>query len=582
MLAAQASLRAGELERAREQFLGVLHSTPHDADALFGLGTVLLQQGRVAEAAEHLRGAAQLLPAVPQIHFNLALAEERSGNARGAAASYRRAGRHAGSDAEMLARVSRKLAALEDWAGAHACLRQLTAARPGDADAHRRLATAAARVRDYATAIPAFERYLQLSADTATDRLAYADLLLMARRPAAAAVAVEQAMALGADGADAQLIAARCARLTGDYDAALARLRRATELRPGFGNAWWLRVELEREPEALETVAHTCRRLASEIDQRPRDRILLALTAGHALERLHRYEEAFPQFELGNREQRALLVEQGASYDAAAAEAEVAELIALFDRQPRPLGEPGSPGPIFVLGMPRSGTTLVERMLASLDGVEAGGENEAMEFVAARYRWERARGRMPDPAELSATELRTLADDYWHRTGGTPRLITDKLPHNFRHVGLIAHLFPHAPIIYLHRDPRDVAISIYARPFPDGHAYACDLNALGHFYALSERLHRHWRATMPDRVLDVQYEALVREPETQSRRMAEFCRLQWDSRCLAFHDQADASFTFSELQVREAINDRGVGRWRHYQRHLGPFVEALERAAPES
>lgn len=606
---AQDYQQRGELESAAEVYRAILAVEPAHADSIYGLGTVYLQQGRATDAIEPLERAAALMPQVPEFAFNLGLAEQQLGRPQ-SAATLQKAALLAAADVDLLAQIlgammrlgcHRELIAvvartgtrdpslvaldaqarmqLGDWAGAAAGLDAVAAARPRDAAVHRELATARAHLRDFGGALEAYERFLSLAGEDAGNQLAYADLLLMARRPAEAAEAVERSLTLGADNADAELIAARCARLDGDYPSARERLRRAVAARPRFGNAWWLLLELEEDGEALEAIAERCHQLARDPAAGGREAILLALSAGNARDRLGEYDVAFEDLRFGNERQRALLAEADAAYDPAATEAAFGRLMAVFskplaERDPVPVS-----GPIFVLGMPRSGTTVVERMLASLEGVEAGGENEAMEFVASRYLWELDRGRLPAPEALTADQRNDLVAEYWRRTGGEPRILTDKLPHNFRHVGLIARLFPQAPIIYLERDPRDVALSIYSRPFPDGHAYACDLAALGHFYGQSQRLHDHWRQVFPQRILDVSYESLVADPEPVTRRIAGFCGLRWDPGCLEFHTRAEASFTFSELQVRQALNDRGVGRWRCYQHHLAPFVRSLDRAS---
>jgi hypothetical protein len=188
-------------------------------------------------------------------------------------------------------------------------------------------------------------------------------------------------------------------------------------------------------------------------------------------------------------------------------------------------------------------------------------------------------GRSPLPAGLSADHLAQMQTGYWQRTKGPRRWLTDKMPHNFRHVGLIALAFPHAPIIYLRRDPRDVCLSIYSRPFPDGHRYACDLSAIAHFHRQSERLMAHWQRIMPHRILQVSYEDLVAEPTRVTQEITEFCGVPWQASCLEFHLQTAGSFTFSELQVREPLNSKGVGRWRNYERHLRPMLEGLQGSA---
>jgi hypothetical protein len=137
-------------------------------------------------------------------------------------------------------------------------------------------------------------------------------------------------------------------------------------------------------------------------------------------------------------------------------------------------------------------------------------------------------------------------------------------------------MFPEAPIIYMRRDPRDVGLSIYSRYFSDGHYYATELGNIAHFIGASQRLMSHWKTVYPDRILDVEFERLVAEPEQQTRRLADFCGLEWHPDCLDFHQRDDASYTYSEAQVREPLNAKGIGRWRRYADMLDPLIDALE------
>ena len=233
--------------------------------------------------------------------------------------------------------------------------------------------------------------------------------------------------------------------------------------------------------------------------------------------------------------------------------------------------------PIFIVGMPRSGTTLVERILGCLDDVVVGGESEAVEVISTQHYWSLEQGRAVPPRKLQTDSWDSFANEYWRRSTKTGCRLTDKMPHNFWHLGFVRSMFPAAPIIYMRRDPRDVCLSIYTRMFADGHRYACDLEWLGHYYSMSISMMEHWKAVYGDRILEVIYEDLVADPTEQTRDIAAFCDLQWDPACLEFHKQETASFTFSELQVREPINTKGIGAWRNYETQLSPLFDALRK-----
>jgi tetratricopeptide (TPR) repeat protein len=375
-------------------------------------------------------------------------------------------------------------------------------------------------------------------------------------------------MQAGSDGAAAHLIAARCARLEGDYEQAREHLRAAIDKRPAFGDAWQMRLEIETR-ESLPELAPVCARLADDNSIKLRDRALLAMSAGRAYEKIENFEAAFRQYEQGNALQREDQASRNVRYDETETEELVSRALRTFDVAHEHSDADPSKQPIFIVGMPRSGTTLVERILGGLDGVVMGGESESMGIIASQYYWLREQGKDVDLAEF--------ADDYWRREQTDPCRRTDKMPHNFWHVGLICALFPAAPVIYMHRDPRDVCMSIYSRVFSDGHPYATGFQSLAHYYRLSVELMEHWQAIYASRIIQVSYERLIDEPEEMTQAIAAHCSLQWVPECLDFHERIEKSFTYSEMQVREPLNRKGIGAWRRYESQLESLLSALDQ-----
>ena len=149
------------------------------------------------------------------------------------------------------------------------------------------------------------------------------------------------------------------------------------------------------------------------------------------------------------------------------------------------------------------------------------------------------------------------------------------MPHNFWHVGLISTMFPAARVIYMRRDPRDVCMSIYSRVFSDGHPYATNLESIAHNYKMSVDLMEHWQSIEAARIIEVSYEQLIDDPEEQTRAIAAHCGLVWVPECLDFHERIDTSFTYSEMQVREPLNRKGIGAWRRYEPWLDSLLAAL-------
>ncbi len=245
-----------------------------------------------------------------------------------------------------------------------------------------------------------------------------------------------------------------------------------------------------------------------------------------------------------------------------------------------PRGRNPTERPVFIVGMPRSGTSLVEQILASHPQVFGAGELDDI----GRSVYEltgRVGGVMPplaDPSKLTRAVVDRIERSYvdtQRKLAPAATRVTDKMPSNFLHLGVIAAAFPRARIIHCIRDARDTCLSCYAQNFGGRHAYADDLAALGHYYRRYERLMAHWKSVVPLPVLDVRYEDVVGDLEGQSRRMVEFLGLRWDAGCLAFHESTRVVRTSSNDQVRRPLYRGSVGRWRKYEAHLGPLLEAL-------
>ncbi len=237
--------------------------------------------------------------------------------------------------------------------------------------------------------------------------------------------------------------------------------------------------------------------------------------------------------------------------------------------------------PIFIVGMPRSGTTLTEQILSSHSKVFGAGELKKVSHIARALRNMRLQGfSYPrDLVTLNAETLQSLADDYL-RTASVGvaddiERIVDKMPGNIINVGLIAVLFPHARFIHCMRDPMDTAVSCFSQHFKDDLSYTNDLSALGFYYRHSLRLMDHWKKVLPGRIMEVRYEDTIADQEAMSHRIIAHAGLDWEEQCLDFHKTDRQVRTASVWQVRQPIYKTSVERWRRYEKHLGPLMESL-------
>jgi tetratricopeptide (TPR) repeat protein len=347
---------------------------------------------------------------------------------------------------------------------------------------------------------------------------------------------------------------------------------------------------LEIEPDnrlALARLA-TCS-LAPEVDRALEARLRAAIARSDAtasqraglgfalaamLDAAGDYDEAFAEAAAANAASKAAGGSR-ASYDRAAQERLVDRLIATFDRAAIAGGN--EPAPVFICGLYRSGSTLVEQILAGHSKVEAGGELDLIPALVADVA-----GYPETVASADAAQVQAWRDFYLRSVPARPedgRIVTDKRPDNFLHIGLIKTIFPAAKIVHTHRNPLDNLLSLYFLHLEPSMAYALDLEDAAHWYGQYRRLMVHWKSLYGNDILDLDYDELVQSPEDIVRNLLEFCGLEWEEGCLDFNRPGRAVRTASVWQVREPLYKRSSGRWRNYAKQLEPLQAALAELA---
>lgn len=511
-----------------------------EAQAHLRAGFAALQQGRPRDAAEFCRQAISAAPEHPEAHFLVGLVALDMGDLKTAARAFGTVTKFDPQNAAAFAQLARLFMRMGQPARAEQALAE--ARRAGIADA----ATA-----DLVGVVAS------LLGDQKEAKRCYA--LACAKAPDSDAYAVNFATA--------------CIFL-GDLDEARATLERVLARNDRVAQAQWLFSSIVKA-----TSDDRARRLAvAAAGADAHSAAFLNYAAGKEFEDCEEWDLAFAAFEAGARAKRSLV-----NYDEAS---EVATFAALHD-----LATPGwldargpgaaDPAPIFVVGQPRTGTTLIESIIAGHSMVETAGELQQFGLSVRRLSPEQSADRLAPQsiAHWPSIDPKALGEEYLRATApmraGAPRFV-DKLPNNYLYAPLILAALPNARIVHLTRDPMDSCFASFKQLFAEAYPHSYDLAEMARHHARYRRLMRRWREIFPGRIVDVSYEAVVSDLESESRRLIDFLGLGWEDRCLRFHEQARAVPTASAVQVREGAHTRSVGRWRRYNRQLEPMRRILE------
>lgn len=439
------------------------------------------------------------------------------------------------------------------------------------------------RAGDFQGAVKAYKKAEEYApANDPTPKVQLGSLYRSYDQPAEAKKYFNAALEIDPDCAQAHTGMANILAQEGKFEEAKTLCRKAMQLSPEAYGCWGLMARIHGKKEAPELIPELVR-VEQEAQQNLRNASPIYFALGKFHEDTGDYDQAFENYKKAND-----LVAQFRPYmretEDVITEDICAQLDETFIARSESVGVTGS-GAVFVCGMPRSGTTLLETIVGSHPAVSMGGE---MRFLAD-WMTRKKLSLAPPEKEKVGSWLAAAPDDLlkelaltWHgrmrELAGPNPLITDKMPDNFRNLGLIATCLPDARIIYVHRDARDNCFSCYATPFARGHNYSNTLDSLGHYYRQHERLVTHWKKVLPEsKILDVTYEDLIADPEAQIRRIIDYLGLPWDARCLTPNKTERVVATASVHQVRQPIYSSSIGRWRRFEKYLGPLVAALGR-----
>jgi tetratricopeptide (TPR) repeat protein len=607
---------AGRSDEAIAAGRHAIELNPNAAGAYSNLGIALFDQGEFDEALSLYDRAITLEENFAQAHSNRGNALQRLKRFAEAEPSYRRALELQPAFADGWNNLGTCLRELKRSDEAEAVYRKALEFAPNNPDTLDNLALAVKDLDRLDEAAELLRHALVVEQRVDKFHLHYGTILLDQHKIDEAQAAAERALALNSDNHDTINLMGRIAFERGDLDGSLRFYRRALALKPDLADAYNnmgnVLKELGQLNEAQDAYLQALRldpavtgvyvnladskkftpgdphlaameALAAKTDGLSKsDRMQLDFALGKAYADLKEHSRSFRHMLAGNAGKRATI-----AYDQTSTFALFDRIEAAFTREliaAKSGGGDPSRMPIFVIGMPRSGTTLIEQIIASHPMVHGAGELQTLNDVILNVRGPDG-NTIPYPEfvpVLDGGALRQIGAQYVtsvRKLAPSGERVTDKMPSNYYFAGLIYLALPNAPIIHTIRDPVDTCISCFSKLFSAEQNHTYDLGELGRYYKRYEHLMAHWRKVLPPgRILDVRYEEVVADLEGQARRIIAHCNLPWDDRCLSFHETNRPVRTASATQVRQPIYKSAIGRWHVYEEHLGPLLRALEIA----
>jgi len=538
-------MAGGALDEAERTLRAVMSLDPELSQARYNFATVLYQQGKIAESITELNRLTRDEPGFAEAHFNLAVALRDIGNLSAALASFQ---------------AAKKL-------------------QPENPRVYLEIARLQNEAHIVVDAIKHYRRYMAMVDD---DPVATAELAELLHRQGETEAAVALLGDFPSDGESQEQTRLSLAGILHNagqlkeaesvYLSVLGDYPRATSAAVGLSR---LRQFVDpADPVILRLRAALNAPGMSETGAEP-----VHFALGKIYDDLGEYDRAFEHYLRGNTT-HAMSV----NYDRAATESFTDDLIGIFSTSALTLprgGTSDSQKPVLIVGMPRSGTTLTEQIIASHRDAAGAGELAFFQALAKQLpELAGTDGAYPDCwAKVGDGTIAEICGQYLgllDRHGPESARVTDKMPVNYRHVGLFHCLFPHARVVVCRRDPRDIALSIFFQYFRERHDYAWSLADIAHYYVQHERLIRHWLDVIPAVVHEINYASLIEDNEPTVRTLIDFLNLDWDPGCLKFYEHERDVKTASNWQVRQPVYASSLARWRHYEAQLAEFVQSLD------
>lgn len=545
-------------------------------------GLTLQEMKRFEEALASFDRAVALKPDYAAAHNNRGITLQAMNRFDAALASFARAAALSPGNALAQKNLGFILKEMKRFDEAIASFARAVALSPGNALAHTHLGLALQEVQRYDEALACCDRAVELDPACAEAYCVRGAVLARMMLYDQALASCDKALALKSDYAEAYHNRGVVLVSKGEMPEAEGMFRKASALRPDYSLPWHDLTKIKKYRDANHPDVAAIRALLDRPDASLNDKVYLYFSLGKVYDDCGLYGDAFECYRQANQ-----ICNSWISYDPDKVNALTDATVDVFSGDVLARRFPfasGSRSPIFIVGMPRSGTTLVASALSNHPSISTAGELYTIgEFVqrlpkllGKEIPYPRAARNLP-PAAASR-----MIEDYERRlrrdTGPDVPHVIDKNPLNFRHLGLISMLFPEARVIHCTRDPMDTCLSNYFQYLSLGYNCSFDLRNLGHYYGQYVKLMGHWREALPAKMIEVAYEDMIADTERTVRATLEALGLEWDERCLTPHTNPSPVETPSNWQVRQPIYKQSVQRWRHYEAYLGPLKEALDRA----
>jgi tetratricopeptide (TPR) repeat protein len=554
---------------------------PHDATYWYNLALPFIAEGRLSDALSCYQKALQLKPDLTPAIVNMGNVLQELGRADEAISCYQKALRLQPENASAYLNMGNAFQDKAKFQEALSCYEQALGLNPDFVEAYYNKGNAFKAEGRLHEAIACYEKAVKLRPDDFNALYNMGNAHQELNKLNKAISLYRKALEIRPDDPGPHNNMGNCFKSQGKFDEAVSCYKKALEMNPYCAEAFYHLANAKKTtPDDRKEIL----RLADQLNESELTEdgcIYKNFALGKIHDDLGQFEEAFEYYRLGNHQERLkhqFNPESHGEY--------IARIIDTFDADffcNKDSWGNDSPMPIFIFGMPRSGTTVVEQIVSSHPKVLGAGELDYFFRLERQLATRRQPSSYPEFVQWMDQETaRNISDGYLRLIGnlcqssGNQARVTDKMPHHFLFLGLLFVLFPKARFIHCQRHPLDTCLSIYFQKFAREHHYAYDLIDIGHSYKGYRRLMTHWHEVLPTEIFEVRYEELVCRQEEVSRQLIAFCGLEWDSQCLYFFKSDHPIFTSSNWQVRQPMYQSSVERWKNYAQFLGPLRDLLE------